>query len=100
LVKYVNNNISLVNQNSELNKTYSTNLFSANTEIVDFIKNQDAPLESYIKINKQFIDGLYEEIDNNVPSKFEMDITKYNATKAYLKNIKEKTEEVLPLFDD
>jgi hypothetical protein len=75
-------------------------LFSADSEIVDFIKSQDSPLEAYIKINKDFVDGLYEEISNNSPSKFEMDINKYNSTKEYLKNIKQKTENILPIFEN
>lgn len=99
LKEYVND-ISLVNQNSKYDKTYYTNLFSADDEIVDLIKKQDTPLESYIKINKDFIDWLYEEIDNNPPSKFDMNINKYNTTKEYLKTIKQKTEKVLPMFEN
>jgi len=92
------NYVSLVSDEQE-NIGFDLSLFTAKQSTIDLLDSQENPSKTYLKMAKNEVGWYLNALNNNSARSLNMTITEHQKTTAYLKNVNDKIDEVLPLFD-
>ena len=70
--------------NESTNMSLSTNLLGADKKILDTMKNEAHPDQSYLELNKKVMDGFANSLATHTPEELNMSLLTYNETKNYI----------------
>lgn len=78
--------------------TLGTSLFTANKGVIDTVKSEPHPTESYLNLNKTVMDGFAKALNTHSAEELNMSLLTYNETKNYVNNTSAAVDEGLSLL--
>lgn len=75
--------------NDAQSTTLGSSLFTADKTIVDTVRSEPNPTESYLELNKKVMDGFANALDKYSAEELNMSLLTYNETKNYVNNTRD-----------
>ena len=82
------------------NVSLSTNLLGANAKVLETIKNEKHPEQSYLELNKKVMQGFANSLATHSPEELNMSLLTYNETKSYINKTLGAVNETLGAIDE
>ncbi|MBP7847679.1 hypothetical protein KA013_00445 [Patescibacteria group bacterium] len=81
-------------------KTYSSSLFNANESLVDRLHDQPAPMETYLALNKPFVEGFRQSLQTHSAYELDMNVLEHADLLHYFDNISAKMNTTESIIDE
>jgi len=81
-------------------KTYGSSLFNANQSLIDRLHDQPAPMETYLALNKPFVEGFRESLQTHSAYELEMNVLEHADLLHYFDDISTKMNAAENIIDE
>lgn len=77
----------------------STNLLGADKRVIETMKNESHPEQSYLELNKKVMEGFANSLETHSPEDLNMSLLTYNETKNYIGKTLDAVNEGLGIYE-